>query len=84
MMLGALHQSWSLSPDTPGQMKVLGHDCYSFGVDSAKISVFEKSDKVGFGGLLESQHCLALESDVLLELGGNLSNQSHEWESSYQ
>jgi hypothetical protein len=61
-------------------MEVLGHDRNTLGVDCAKVGVLEESNKVGFGGFLESKHCLALESDILLELSCNFSNEPLEGE----
>ena len=59
-------------------MHVLGHDGDSLGVDGAQVGVFEKSNHVSLGGLLEGEHGGGLESQVGLEVGGNLSNESLE------
>jgi len=47
-------------------------------MDSAEVSVFEKSNKVSFGGFLEGKNGLGLESDVLLVFHGNVSDESLE------
>lgn len=47
-------------------------------VDSAKVGVFEKGDKVSFNGLLESTDGGGLEAQVGFEVLGNLTNQTLE------
>jgi hypothetical protein len=47
-------------------------------VDCAEVGVFEESNEVGLGGFLESEDCGGLESEVILELRGNLSDESLE------
>ena len=59
-------------------MHVLWHDGNSLGVDGAKVGVFEKSDHVGFSGLLEGEDGGRLESKVSLEVVGDFSNESLE------
>ena len=61
-------------------MKISGHDGDSLGVDGAQVGVLEEGDEVGLGSLLEGKHGRALESEFLLELVGNLSDQSLEGE----
>ena len=38
-------------------MHVLGHDGNTFGMNGAKVSVFEETNHVGFSGLLKSEDC---------------------------
>ena len=59
-------------------MHVLWHDGNSSGVDGAEVGVFEKTDHVSLGGLLEGKDGGRLESKVALEVGSNFSNQSLE------
>jgi hypothetical protein len=47
-------------------------------VDGAKVCIFEKSDQVGFGGLLECKNGCGLESEVGFEFLGDFSHQSLE------
>ena len=47
-------------------------------MDGAEVGVFEKSDHVGFSGLLESEDGGRLESKVSLEVVGDFSNESLE------
>ena len=73
-------RSGSLTTDSAGELHVLGHDGDSLGVDGAEVGVLEETDHVGFGGLLEGEHGGGLESEVVLELRGNLSDESLEGE----
>jgi hypothetical protein len=59
-------------------LDVLGHNGDSLGVDGSQVGVFEETDEVGLGGFLEGQDGGRLESQVVLELGGDLSNESLE------
>ena len=71
----------SLSPlttDAAGELDVLGHDSHTLGVDGTKVGVLEQSDEVGLASLLESHHRCALESEVGLEVLGDLTDQSLE------
>ena len=61
-------------------MDVLWHDGDSLGVDGAQVGVFEEADQVGFAGFLESCDSGRLESQVGLEVLGDLSDQTLEWE----
>ena len=68
----------AFTPDAAGELHVLGHDGNSLGVDGAEVGVFEKSDHVGLGGLLEGEDGGGLESEVSLEVRGDFSNESLE------
>ena len=68
----------SFSSNTTGQLNILGHDGYTLGVDSAKIGIFEKTNQVGLGRFLEGQDGRSLESQITLEILGNLTNQTLE------
>lgn len=59
-------------------MDVLGLDGDTLGVDSAKVGVFEKRDEVCLNGFLESTDGGRLETEVGLEVLGNLTNQTLE------
>ncbi|CAG5096702.1 Similar to Afdn: Afadin (Mus musculus) [Cotesia congregata] len=52
----------TFSTDTTSQLDVFGHDGDTFSVDSAKVSIFKKTNEVSFASFLEGQHCRALES----------------------
>jgi hypothetical protein len=36
----------ALASDAAGKLNVLGHDCYTLGVDGSKVSILEKTNKV--------------------------------------
>ena len=56
--------SGTFTADATGKLDVLGHDGYTFGVDGAKVRVFEKAYHVSLGSLLQCEHCLGLETEV--------------------
>ena len=68
-------RSEPVSADAFGELEILGHNGDSLGVDGAEVGVFEERDEVGLGGFLEGEHCLALESHLLLVFGGDLTHQ---------
>lgn len=70
----------SLATDSSCQLNVLWHDGDTLGVDGAQVGVFEEADKVGFGGFLEGGDGRRLESKVGLEVLGNLTDETLEWE----
>jgi len=74
----------SLSSDTSGQLDVLWHDGHSLCVNGAEVGVFKETNEVSFRSLLESHDSGRLESKVGLEVLGDFSDQSLEWELSDQ
>ena len=74
------NNSGSLTSDSSGELHVLWHDGNSLGVDGAEVSVLEESNHVGLSSLLKGEDGGGLESEVGLEVGGDLSNESLEWE----
>ena len=68
----------TLATDTAGQLDVLGHDGHTLGVDGAQVGVLEESDQVSLAGLLEGHDGGALESEVGLEVLGDLTDQTLE------
>ena len=68
----------ALTTDTAGELDVLGHDGDTLGVDSAQVGVLEQTNEVSLRSLLESQDGSALEAQVVLEVLGNLTNQTLE------
>jgi hypothetical protein len=36
----------ALASDAAGKLDVLGHDCHTLGVDSSKVGILEKTNKV--------------------------------------
>ena len=70
----------TFSSDSSCQLDVLWHDGDPLGVDGAKICVLEETDQVSFGGFLESCDSGRLESQVGLEVLGDFTDQSLEWQ----
>ena len=68
----------TLATDAAGQLDVLGHDGHTLGVDGSQVGVLEQAHQVGLSSLLEGQHSAALETQVSLEVLGNLTNQALE------
>jgi hypothetical protein len=53
-------------------------------MDGCQVGVFEKTDEVSFAGFLECSNGGGLESQVSLEILGNLTNETLERELSDQ
>lgn len=70
----------AFTADTASQLDILGHDGDSLGVDGAQVCVFEESDQVGLASFLQGHDGGALESQVCLEVLGDLTNQPLEGE----
>ena len=47
-------------------------------MDGAQVGVIEQGNQVGFGSLLKGKHGRALETELLLELVGDLADESLE------
>ena len=78
--LEGLIRSGAFTTDSAGELHVLGHDGNTFGVDGAKVGVLEEANHVSFSGFLESENSGALETKVVLELSGDLTDESLEGE----
>merc|ERR1719321_75439 len=72
--------SGSLTSDSSGELHVLGHDGNSLSVDGTEVGVLEESNHVSLSGLLESEDGGGLESEISLEIVGDLSDESLEGE----
>ncbi|PAV70689.1 hypothetical protein WR25_06754 [Diploscapter pachys] len=64
----------AFASDPSGELDVLGHDGDSLGVDGAQIGVLEQAGQVGFGSLLQGEHCRRLEAEVRLEVLRDLTD----------
>lgn len=58
----------TLTPDTPCELDILGHDGDTLRMDGAQICIFKKTDKVGLGSLLQRQNGVTLETQIRLQL----------------
>ena len=82
---GNSKQLWNLdsvflSSDSSGELHVSHHDRDSLGVDGAEVGVLEEANQVGFRCFLKSEHCLRLESDVVLDVSCQVLHDSLEWQ----
>jgi hypothetical protein len=66
----------ALPSDSASQLNILGHDCDTLGVDGAQVGVFEQTNQVGLGGFLQGQDGRPLESEIRLEILGNLTDET--------
>ena len=73
MCLGAF------ATDTTGKLDIFGHDGHTLGVDSTKIGILEKSNKVSLRGFLKGKDCRGLKAEIRLEILGNLTDKTLEW-----
>jgi hypothetical protein len=70
------HHLGTFATDATGQLNILGHDGDALGVNAAQVGIFEESDQIGLGRLLQGQHGTALKAQVALEILGNLTDQT--------
>ena len=68
----------SLSTDAAGELDVLGHDGDTLGVDGAQGGVLKETNEVSLRGLLEGHDGRGLESEVSLEVLGDLPDKALE------
>lgn len=59
-------------------MDILGHDRHTLGVNCAQVGILEQSNKVGLGSFLEGQDSGGLETEIRLEVLGDLTNKTLE------
>ena len=69
-----------LATDAPGQLDVLGHDGDTLGVDGSQVGVLKETHEVGLSSLLEGKDGGRLETEISLEVLGNLPHQALEGE----
>ena len=70
----------TFTSDTASELDVLWHDGDTLGVDSAQVGVLEKTDQVSFACLLKSQYGRALETQISLEVLGDFTYKTLEWQ----
>ena len=68
----------TLATDAAGKLDVLGHDGDTLGVDGAQVGVLKETNKVSLRGLLEGHDGRGLETEVSLEVLGNLTDKALE------
>ena len=74
------HRLRALATETAGKLDILGLDGDTLGVDGAKVGVLEKGDEVSLDRLLEGADGRGLEAKVGLEVLGDLTDETLEWE----
>ena len=79
LVIGSANLS-TFSTDATSQLDVLWHDGHTLGVDGAQVGVLEETDQVSLAGLLQSHDGRRLEAKVSLEVLGNLTNKTLEWQ----
>ena len=70
----------TLAAQPSGKGKIFGLDSDTLGVDRGKVGVFKEGDEVSLGGLLKSHDGRGLETQVGLEVLGNLADETLEGE----
>ena len=70
----------TFTTDTAGKLDVLGHDGDTLGVDGAEVGVLEEANEVSLGRLLEGKDGGRLETEVGLEVLGDLADETLERE----
>ena len=70
----------TLTTDTAGKLDVLWHDSDTLGVDGTQVGVLKETNKVSLTGFLEGHDSRALEAEVSLEVLGDLTNKTLEWQ----
>ena len=73
-----------LTPDPPRQLHVLGHNGHALGVHRAQVGVLEQADHVCFVRLLDREHGLTLEPQIILVILCDFFHDSLEWTLSYK
>jgi len=66
--------SSTLAPDPTSKLDVLGHNRHTLGMDGTQVGVLKETHKVSLSSLLKSQHSMALETQISLEVLGNFTN----------
>jgi histone H3 len=79
-MIVKAHFLSTLATDPAGQLDVLGHDGDTLGVDGAQVGVLEQTDEISLAGLLEGHDGGALETQVGLEILGDFTDETLEWQ----
>lgn len=69
----------ALSTDTTCKLNILWHDSNTLCVDCTQVGIFEKTNKVSLRCFLKSKDSSRLETQVGLEVLGDLTNKTLEW-----
>ena len=69
-----------LVADAAGELHISGHDGHTLGVDGAEVGILEQRDEVSLSSLLEGHDGGSLEAEIVLEVLGDLTDESLEGE----
>uniref|UniRef100_A0AC35GY44 Uncharacterized protein n=1 Tax=Panagrolaimus sp. PS1159 TaxID=55785 RepID=A0AC35GY44_9BILA len=58
----------TFTTNTTSKLNIFWHDSNTFGMDGAKVSIFEKTNKISFCSFLKSKDSRRLESKISLEI----------------
>ena len=70
----------ALATDAACQLNILRHDGYTLCMDGTQVGVFEETDQVGFAGFLEGHDGRTLEAQFSLEILGDFTDETLEWQ----
>ena len=73
-------QGCSVTTDTVSQLDILWHGGHPLGVDGAQVCIFKRTNEISLTALLKSSDSSALESEICLEVLGNLPDKPLEGE----
>ena len=79
MIASVLHLR-AFTTEAASELDVLGLDGDTFGVDGAQVGIFEERDEVGLDGLLKGTDGGGLEAEVGLEVLGDFTDKTLEWQ----
>jgi hypothetical protein len=68
----------ALATDAAGKLDVLRHDGHTLGVDGTEVGVLEQTNQVCLGSLLQGKHGRGLETEIGLEVLGDLTDKTLE------
>ena len=68
----------TFSADSAGELDVLGHDGDTLGVDGAQVGVLKQTNEVSLASLLKGHDGGRLESEIGLEVLGDLTDETLE------
>ena len=68
----------AFTTDAAGKLDVLGHDSNTLGVDSGKVGILEKTDKVSLSRLLKGKDGRSLETKIGFVILSDLTDKSLE------
>ena len=68
----------TFSTDAASELDVLGHDGDTLGMNGAQVGVLKETNQVGLRGFLKGHDSRGLETEVSLEVLGNLTDKTLE------